>query len=301
MILEPCKEKNSSKENVVLSKRQISINITNDLILFPNYIMAFYDPNLLSALKVQVQIIGAPQIPSTIIATLHYQMVCRVQDHAFNLSKIQTSSNNALVLTINTSQALICSFVPKRISKEDFAKLLLEKWITNYENLQEAIISIQFTKINFTKKADGTIEIKFNHSHLKEPFAPPVFSSMFMIKQTETVEPGSKQKLIKSFDHMGKPIFHFTDPITSHCPWGINCTCEGCQEDGLATNYEMDREKKKKKSKNKPKCSDRELYKKFQDGDPHVGTLGQGGRYQYLVKYSFPEWTKFVPLEKPFQ
>ncbi|EOY20720.1 Uncharacterized protein TCM_012065 [Theobroma cacao] len=104
--------------------------------LFPNYTMALCDPNLLSALKVQVQIIRAPQIPFAIIATLHYQMVYKVQDHAFNLSKIQTNLNDALVLAINISQALICSFVPKRIPREDLAKLLPEKWIINYEKLQ---------------------------------------------------------------------------------------------------------------------------------------------------------------------
>lgn len=161
-------------------------------------------------------------------------MVYRVQDQAFNLSKIQTSSNDALVLAINTSQAPICSFVPKRIPRKDLAKLP-EKWITNYEKLQEAKTSIQSIETNFTKKADGTVEIKFEHSHLKEPSAPPVFSSMFMIRLTDSAEPGSAQKLIESFDYLGKPIFHFINPITSHCLWDINCTCEGGQEDSLAT------------------------------------------------------------------
>ncbi|KAK5770991.1 hypothetical protein PVK06_047158 [Gossypium arboreum] len=40
--------------------------------LFPNFTMALADPNLTKALKVQVQIVGAPQVASTITATLHY-------------------------------------------------------------------------------------------------------------------------------------------------------------------------------------------------------------------------------------
>ncbi|KAK9000993.1 hypothetical protein V6N11_082787 [Hibiscus sabdariffa] len=51
--------------------------------LFPNFTMALEDPNLMDALKVQIHIVGAQQVESSIIATLHYQIVYRVQDHAF--------------------------------------------------------------------------------------------------------------------------------------------------------------------------------------------------------------------------
>ncbi|KAH1122498.1 hypothetical protein J1N35_005658 [Gossypium stocksii] len=40
--------------------------------LFPNFTMALADPNLLSALQVQIQIVGALQVSSAIVATLHY-------------------------------------------------------------------------------------------------------------------------------------------------------------------------------------------------------------------------------------
>ncbi|EOY14079.1 Uncharacterized protein TCM_033288 [Theobroma cacao] len=86
--------------------------------LFSNFTMALCDPNLLSTLKVQIQIVRAPQVPLAIIATLYYQMVYRVQDHAFNLSKLHNNLDDALVLTINTTQAPTCSFVPKRIPKK---------------------------------------------------------------------------------------------------------------------------------------------------------------------------------------
>ena len=50
--------------------------------LFPNFNMSLSDPHLLDALKVQVQIIGANQVTDAIAATLHYQMLYRVQNHA---------------------------------------------------------------------------------------------------------------------------------------------------------------------------------------------------------------------------
>ncbi|PKI71202.1 hypothetical protein CRG98_008377 [Punica granatum] len=42
--------------------------------LFPNFNMALSDPRLLIALKVQLQITGAPQVQDSVAATLHYQM-----------------------------------------------------------------------------------------------------------------------------------------------------------------------------------------------------------------------------------
>ncbi|KAK5842500.1 hypothetical protein PVK06_004866 [Gossypium arboreum] len=46
--------------------------------LFPNFTMALADPNLTIALKVRIQIAGAPQVASAITATLHYQIFYRI-------------------------------------------------------------------------------------------------------------------------------------------------------------------------------------------------------------------------------
>ena len=48
--------------------------------------MSLKDPYLNTALKVQVQITGAPQVSTTYTATLHHQMVYRVQNHAFDIA-----------------------------------------------------------------------------------------------------------------------------------------------------------------------------------------------------------------------
>ncbi|KAK8990555.1 hypothetical protein V6N11_009247 [Hibiscus sabdariffa] len=67
--------------------------------LFPDFIMAIEDPNLMDALKIQVHIVGAQQVESSIIATLHYQIVYRVQDHAFRLGG--SGSDNSLLITVS--------------------------------------------------------------------------------------------------------------------------------------------------------------------------------------------------------
>lgn len=54
--------------------------------LFPNFNMSLYNPYLLTALKVQIQMVGAPQVSNALIATLHYQLVYRIQNHALHLA-----------------------------------------------------------------------------------------------------------------------------------------------------------------------------------------------------------------------
>ncbi|EOX98294.1 Uncharacterized protein TCM_007089 [Theobroma cacao] len=114
---------------------------------------------------------------------------------------------------------------------------------------------------------------------------------MFMLKIVED-ELGLGQALIQSFDHERKPVFHFTNAF-GHCPWDINCNCEGCPKETFETDYEPNRVSAKRSRKKKQSCSDREMYRKYQDKDPSIRTLGEDeGKYQYLVKYSLPKWAQ---------
>ncbi|KAK8360347.1 hypothetical protein V6Z12_A04G157100 [Gossypium hirsutum] len=74
--------------------------------LFLNFTVALADPNLTKALKVQIQIAGAPQVASAISATLHYQIVYRIQDHAFNLSRHRI--DDSLLISVNTNDQPHC-------------------------------------------------------------------------------------------------------------------------------------------------------------------------------------------------
>jgi hypothetical protein len=126
---------------------------------YPNFNMALDDPQLHHFLKVQLQIIGADQVLDTYQATLHYQMAYRVQNHAFDL--VLPVTNDALLITVDTNQRATCTHVPRQILKENLLKLLPSSWITNYEKLHQSSVPIQSTEPEFTKKADGTVEIIF--------------------------------------------------------------------------------------------------------------------------------------------
>ena len=92
--------------------------------LYPNFNIALSDPQLLSFLKVQLQLTGAPQTADSIVATLHYQMVYRVQNHALDLN-FQHGNEDALFISMQNDQASYIH-VPRQIPKEKLAKLLPE-------------------------------------------------------------------------------------------------------------------------------------------------------------------------------
>ena len=83
--------------------------------LFPNFNLALAYPQLLTHLKVQLQITGAPQTQKSIAATLHYQMVYRVQNHAIDLNL--PGSDDALFLQVDNDQTS-CIHIPRQIPRD---------------------------------------------------------------------------------------------------------------------------------------------------------------------------------------
>ncbi|KAK5826225.1 hypothetical protein PVK06_021141 [Gossypium arboreum] len=232
--------------------------------LFPNFTMALADPNLTTALNVQIQIVGAPQLASAIAATLHYQI----------------------------------------IPKKELIKLLLEKWITSYEQLLEHSQPIQSTTSRITSKGDGTTETKFDHSHLHSPKNSNIFPSQLMMQPVERpaqlhdqedsdcccplCESSPERSLIQSFSVDGKPLYMFKDPVTGHCPWALNCLCELCVDDRMTAWIDsMDKTTSKPRKKKKKSSTQSEFYKRWMEGDPNIGPLGEdNGKFIYLVDYS---------------
>ncbi|KAK1383244.1 hypothetical protein POM88_020979 [Heracleum sosnowskyi] len=95
--------------------------------LFPNFNPRLDDLYIYNNLKVQLQIVGAPQVAGTYIATLHYQMAYRVQNHSFELS-IPRDTDESLFLEIDAQSSSSCIHVPKQIPRDEFVKFLPESW-----------------------------------------------------------------------------------------------------------------------------------------------------------------------------
>lgn len=47
---------------------------------------------------------------------------------------------DALFLDVHSNANTTCTFVPRKLSKDELLKLLLEKWVTNYEQIHHAPI-----------------------------------------------------------------------------------------------------------------------------------------------------------------
>ncbi|KAL4333562.1 hypothetical protein GQ457_07G041620 [Hibiscus cannabinus] len=271
---------------------------------FPNFIMALQDPNLIDALKVQVHIVGAPQVESSIIATLHYQIVYRVQDHALKLSGC--GSNDSLLITVNTQEQPHCVHVPRQIPREELIQLLPEKWVTSYDQFHAAKQPIKSTNTKIISKGDGTSEIRFDHSHLKDSPTPPVFPTQMMMTPRgdltqshdkedpdcfcELCHPGAEAKMIEFFDSNGKPILLFKNLVTGHCPWNIDCSCEQCVEEDfiqeIEGGYHSSYNPHKKKRNKKKNSIHSQLYQRWKNGDTTVGPLGEdNGKFVFLVDY----------------
>lgn len=118
---------------------------------FSNFNMALSNPQLFTALKVQLQITGAPQVANSIVATLHYKMVYRVQNYAIALSL--PASEEALTISVDNNYTS-CVHVPRQISTEELVKLLPKTWVTNYVKLHRDVHPVQSTEPKFTKKEE---------------------------------------------------------------------------------------------------------------------------------------------------
>ncbi|KAK9011313.1 hypothetical protein V6N11_044165 [Hibiscus sabdariffa] len=209
----------------------VEATINNGLVivtLFPNFTMALEDPNLMDALKVQIHIVGAQQVESSIIAILHYQIVYRVQDHAFRLGSC--GSNDSLLITVNTQEQPHCVHIPRQIPRDELIQLLPERWVTSYDQIHAMKQPIRSTNTKIISKGDGTSEIRFDHSHLKDSPTPPDFPTQMMMTPRgdltqihdkkdpdcwcELCHPGAESRMIEYFDADGKPILFFKDSIT---------------------------------------------------------------------------------------
>lgn len=182
--------------------------------LVPNYNISLQDPHALDCLKVQVQISGTPQVATAVVATLHYQIAYRVQNHSFDIPVpdfVQTQ--DALFLNIDAALVPTCTYVPRQLSSEDLKSLLPAKWTTHYENFHgrnEAITAIEPV---YTRQADDTVETSFHH------------------QEATTINPFSSEVLS-------------LEPLITNKHQDYDCTCAKCNADSYQVELDLEYERK---------------------------------------------------------
>ncbi|KAH9744175.1 hypothetical protein KPL70_003574 [Citrus sinensis] len=121
-------------------KREGSVLLT----FYPNFNLSLQDRNLPRTLKVQVQIQGAEQISSAKIATLHHQLVYRLQNHALGLPTPEHDSDTLMVLA-ESDQIPTIFQIPRQIPRHELIKLMPLEWISNYEYAPQEPPRLSFT------------------------------------------------------------------------------------------------------------------------------------------------------------
>ncbi|KAH9671224.1 hypothetical protein KPL70_017279 [Citrus sinensis] len=156
------------------------------LTFYPNFNLSLQDPNLPTTLKVQVQIQGAEQVSSAKIATLHYQLVYRLQNHALVLPTPEHHSDTLMVLAKSDQIPTIIQ-IPRQIPRHELIKLMPLEWISNYEQFHNNTAPIQTFDSLFERRQDGIVRITFK----PPPSAPQephrlsfTYSSMITVVQT---------------------------------------------------------------------------------------------------------------------
>ncbi|KAH9792731.1 hypothetical protein KPL71_004253 [Citrus sinensis] len=130
------------------------------LTFYPNFNLSLQDTKMSTALKVQVQIQGAEQISSAKMATLHHQLVYRLQNHALDLPTPDNHSD-ALMVLVESDQIPTIIQIPRQIPHHELIKLMPLEWISNYEKFHNNSAPIQTSESMFERRPDGTVRMNF--------------------------------------------------------------------------------------------------------------------------------------------
>ncbi|KAH9780622.1 hypothetical protein KPL71_008144 [Citrus sinensis] len=174
------------------------------LTFYPNFNLSLQDPNLPTTLKVQVQIQGAEQISSAKIATLHHQLVYRLQNHALDLPTPEHHSGTLMVLSESDQIPTIIQ-IPRQIPRHELIKLMPLEWISNYEQFHNNTAPIQTSESMFERRQDGTVRMTFKPPP-SAPQEPPQLSFTYSSMIT-AVQTAQEDLPITGFNSEGYPVY----------------------------------------------------------------------------------------------
>ncbi|KAH9684900.1 hypothetical protein KPL70_013722 [Citrus sinensis] len=218
------------------------------LTFYPNFNLSLQDPNLPTTLKVQIQIQGAEQISSAKIATLHHQLVYRLQNHALDLPTPEHHSDTLMVLAESDQIPTIIQ-IPRQIPRHELLKLMPLEWISNYEQFHNNTAPIQTSESMFERRQDGTVRLTLKPPP-SAPQEPPRLS--FTYSSMLTAVPTTQEDLpISGFNSDGYPVYpakqngHFLWDVPGSGMCDPTCPCWDDWEDD--DDYTTKRKPKKKK------------------------------------------------------
>ncbi|KAH9716890.1 hypothetical protein KPL71_021625 [Citrus sinensis] len=188
------------------------------LTFYPNFNLSLEDPNLPTTIKVQIQLQGAEQTPTSKIATLHHQI----------------------------------------IQKQELLTLMPLEWLTNYEHFHQNSEPVQTTEATFERRQNGQVKLSFQTPETKLVSDTPQLSYIAMITAVHTGQEknlpihGFSSVGYPVYPDTVNGHFLWDVPEAHMCNPNCPCLDDTDIEDELKT---MRRRKKKKKKSSFPKKS----------------------------------------------
>jgi len=175
-------------EQAVIGKVLTTLNAGSVVLtIFPNFNVQLKDPTLSNKFKVQVQLVGAPQEETALSATLHHQIIYKIQDHCFDLPGEKEFAGNALMVLAAEDQEIPTIIqVPRQIPREELRQLIPTEWISNYENFKKKEKPLISTEATFRRNSvDGSVKTTFKWRNEDSSGTPPVFHTMISLLETK--------------------------------------------------------------------------------------------------------------------
>ncbi|MED6139838.1 hypothetical protein PIB30_087730 [Stylosanthes scabra] len=231
----------------------------------PNFTLRLTDLTVSQRIKIQIQLIGAIQDSQAEIATLHHQVLYRVQDHALDLP-LPNSTGDALFMFNDQNNSPAIVNIPKMIAPDELTAIVPLEWITNYEKAFPQLIPDVHTTLPpiVTRSLDGTVKTVFQKPGAEGPSSSSLRQLSF--RRICTISPITIQHENHQDDppvhyyENGKPIYF--SHINGHFIWDVDpsicdsdCDCQDWSDWSDSEDEDYARRRRKSKKRKKQSCT----------------------------------------------
>ncbi|QHO30061.1 polyprotein [Arachis hypogaea] len=188
-------------------------------------------------------------------ATLHHQVLYRVQDHALDLNLPNTTGEALFMFTDNARGPAIVN-IPRMITTDELSSIIPLEWITDYEKAfpKEQIDVHTTTPPTITHNSDGTVTTVFQRPRITKQTSlrRPSFRRINMISPVQVQTTHNQHDPPVHFYENGKPVY--VSHINGHFIWDVDpsmcdsdCDCVNQWSDSDEEEYERRQRNRKRR------------------------------------------------------
>ncbi|KAI9101626.1 hypothetical protein K1719_023870 [Acacia pycnantha] len=212
------------------------------------------------------------------MATLHHQIIYRLQNYSLDLH-LPNSTNDALLAISNKADDTSIIQIPRQIPKEELAQIMPMEWISNYEKLLHGTQTYVHTSIppKIQKLSDGVTKTIVSRPSVSGPSNLNPSGRILTLSPAYT--PSRKDPSIAWVNQDAKPCY--VSHVNGHFLWDVlgsgmcdpDCECDtpkrwenSDDEHGLSPYRYALKQAQKNKSSGRSPCRSHK-FKKYDDND----------------------------------